>query len=113
MRIHPRNAPLGSPRRAAWQMEKVRKLATQEANKEKKTLRREHNDVIADLETKLRTTEREAGVREDALRHEVSELRKRWQDAVRRADGKCEAKRSKLLQTFMISPISHWIFDFF
>mmetsp|Transcript_36270 Transcript_36270/g.87836 ORF Transcript_36270/g.87836 Transcript_36270/m.87836 type:complete len:1099 (-) Transcript_36270:37-3333(-) len=68
------------------EMEKSKKSAAQDALQEKKTLRREHNDVISDLETKLRTTEREAGVREDALRHEVTELRKRWQDAVRRAD---------------------------
>lgn len=71
---------------------KSRKLAAQEANQEKKSIRREHNDMVSDLETKLRTTEREAGVREDALRHEVSELRKRWQDAVRRADGKWQAE---------------------
>lgn len=70
------------------EMEKSKKNAAQDALQEKKNLRREHNDVIAELETKLRTTEREAGVREDALRHEVAELRKRWQDAVRRADGK-------------------------
>lgn len=71
------------------ELEKSKKSAAQDALQERKSLRREHNDVIADLETKLRTTEREAGVREDALRHEVTELRKRWQDAVRRADGKC------------------------
>lgn len=70
------------------EVEKTRKSAANEALQERKTLRREHNDVITDLEAKLRTTEREAGVREDALRHEVTELRKRWQDAVRRADGK-------------------------
>ena len=68
---------------------KSQKLASQEANQESKKVRREHNGVIEDLETKLRTSDRDAGVREDALRHEVSELRKRWQDAVRRADGKC------------------------
>ncbi|CAJ1935644.1 unnamed protein product [Cylindrotheca closterium] len=68
------------------EMEKSKKTAVQDAQQERKNLRREHNDVISDLETKLRTTEREAGVREDALRHEVTELRKRWQDAVRRAD---------------------------
>lgn len=51
-------------------------------------LRRERDDMLSDLEGKLRTSEREANVREDALRHEVSELRKRWQDAVRRAEGK-------------------------
>ena len=69
------------------ELKRARKEAQQEAQQEKKTLRQEHHDTINDLENKLRTTEREAGVREDALRHEVSELRKRWQDAVRRADG--------------------------
>eukprot|EP00980_Cylindrotheca_fusiformis_P017831 scaffold5649_cov130-Cylindrotheca_fusiformis.AAC.6 len=68
------------------EIEKTRKSAAQEAQQAKKSMRREHNDVISDLEAKLRTTEREAGVREDALRHEVTELRKRWEDAVRRAD---------------------------
>lgn len=71
-------------------LDKTRHEALQEAQQEKKSLRKEHIDVISDLETKLRTTEREAGVREDALRHEVAELRKRWQDAVRRADGKSQ-----------------------
>lgn len=70
------------------ELKRTRKEAQQAAQLEKKTLRQEHHDMINDLETKLRTTEREAAVREDALRHEVSELRKRWQDAVRRADGK-------------------------
>ena len=70
------------------EIQNTRKAAAHEAQQEKSSLRREHNDMIADLEIKLRTTEREAGVREDALRHEVAELRKRWQDAVRRADGK-------------------------
>jgi len=64
----------------------TRKSAAHEAQQEKTSMRREHNDVIGDLEKKLRTTEREAGVREDALRHEISEVRKRWQDAIRRAD---------------------------
>lgn len=72
------------------EVEKTRKSAAHGAVQERKTMRREHNDVISDLETKLRTTDREAGVREDALRHEVTELRKRWQDAVRRADGTCQ-----------------------
>ncbi|KAG7355036.1 hypothetical protein IV203_004392 [Nitzschia inconspicua] len=65
---------------------KIQKAAAHEAQQEKTNMRREHNDLLSDLEAKLRTTEREAGVREDALRHEVAELRKRWQDAVRRAD---------------------------
>ncbi|KAL3910881.1 MAG: hypothetical protein SGILL_007513, partial [Bacillariaceae sp.] len=65
---------------------KIQKSAAHEAQQEKTNMRREHTGLISDLEQKLRTTEREAGVREDALRHEVAELRKRWQDAVRRAD---------------------------
>ena len=68
------------------EIDNTRKSAAHEAQQEKTSMRREHNDLIGDLEQKLRTTEREAGVREDALRHEISEVRKRWQDAVRRAD---------------------------
>eukprot|EP00934_Nitzschia_sp_Nitz4_P003940 Nitzschia sp. Nitz4//scaffold83_size84149//60792//64206//NITZ4_005182-RA/size84149-snap-gene-0.129-mRNA-1//1//CDS//3329558971//3930//frame0 len=68
------------------ELARSRKEAAQEAKQEKKSLQKEHKDVISDLETRLRTTEREAAVREDALRHEVNELRKRWQDAIRRAD---------------------------
>ncbi len=68
------------------EIDETRKSAAHEAQQEKTSMRREHNDLIGDLEQKLRTTEREAGVREDALRHEISEIRKRWQDSVRRAD---------------------------
>lgn len=68
------------------EVDATRKSAAHEAQQEQTFMRREHNDLVGDLEQKLRTTEREAGVREDALRHEVSEIRKRWQDAVRRAD---------------------------
>lgn len=68
------------------QIDETRKSAAHEAQQEKTSMRKEHNDLIGDLEQKLRTTEREAGVREDALRHEISEIRKRWQDSVRRAD---------------------------
>eukprot|EP00533_Pseudo-nitzschia_delicatissima_P009533 CAMPEP_0116103398 /NCGR_PEP_ID=MMETSP0327-20121206/13861_1 /TAXON_ID=44447 /ORGANISM="Pseudo-nitzschia delicatissima, Strain B596" /LENGTH=1170 /DNA_ID=CAMNT_0003595501 /DNA_START=212 /DNA_END=3724 /DNA_ORIENTATION=+ len=67
-------------------IDETRKSAAHEAQQEKTSMRREHNDLIGDLEQRLRTTEREAGVREDALRHEISEIRKRWQDSVRRAD---------------------------
>jgi hypothetical protein len=63
--------------------------AALENQKQAKNLRKEHNAAIADLENKLQVSEREAAVREDSLRREVEELRKRWQDAVRRADGKC------------------------
>jgi hypothetical protein len=93
------------------EIEKIRKLAAQDAHQEKKTLRREHNDVISDLETKLRTTEREAGVREDALRHEVGELRKRWQDAVRRADGKCNCWRFDFVGPFCIASLQTTCLD--
>lgn len=62
--------------------------AAAELKGESNKLRKERDDMLGDLESKLRTSEREANVREDALRHEVSELRKRWQDAVRRAEGK-------------------------
>ena len=68
------------------EIDETRKSAAHEAQQEKTSMRKEHNDLIGDLEQKLRTTEREAGVREDALRHEISEIRKRWQDSVRRAD---------------------------
>jgi hypothetical protein len=64
----------------------TRKSAAHESQQEQTSMRREHNDLLGDLEQKLRTTEREAGVREDALRHEISEIRKRWEDSVRRAD---------------------------
>eukprot|EP00804_Cyclotella_cryptica_P010782 CCRYP_008731-RB/>CCRYP_008731-RB protein AED:0.00 eAED:0.00 QI:25/1/1/1/0/0/2/2248/730 len=63
--------------------------AALESEREASKLRKERDDMLSDLESKLRTSEREANVREDALRHEVSELRKRWQDAVRRAEGEC------------------------
>jgi len=62
------------------------KSAAIEAAKESKKMRREHNDIIGDLEQKLRTSDKEAAMREDALRKEVGEIRKRWEDAVRRAD---------------------------
>lgn len=68
------------------ELQASRKGAVVDNERDQKKWRREHNDAIKDLENKLRIGEREAGVREDALRHEVAELRKRWQDAVRRAD---------------------------
>lgn len=68
------------------ELNETRKGVAVETEHERKKLLSEHNHVVIDLETKLRSSEREAAVREDALRHEVDELRKRWQDAVRRAD---------------------------
>jgi hypothetical protein len=67
-------------------MEDVEKGAIAESKRESIKLKREHGDMLGEMETKLRVAEREASIREDALRTEVSELRKRWQDAVRRAD---------------------------
>jgi TATA element modulatory factor len=64
----------------------TRKGAAVETEQERKKLIAEHNHLVSDLEAKLRNQERDAGIREDALRQEVDELRKRWQDAVRRAD---------------------------
>ena len=70
------------------EVEEARAGAAIELEGESNKLRKERDDMLGDLENKLRTSEREANVREDALRHEVSELRKRWQDAVRRAEGR-------------------------
>jgi chromosome segregation ATPase len=70
------------------EVEDAKAGAALESERESTKLKKERDDMLGDLESKLRTSEREANVREDALRHEVSELRKRWQDAVRRAEGK-------------------------
>ncbi|KAL7455627.1 hypothetical protein ACHAWC_008274, partial [Mediolabrus comicus] len=68
------------------EVEDAKSGAAIELEGESNKLRKERDEMLSDLESKLRTSEREANVREDALRHEVSELRKRWQDAVRRAE---------------------------
>jgi hypothetical protein len=68
------------------ELEASMKGAAVDNERDQKKWRKEHHDAVEDLENKLRKSEREAGVREDALRLEVAELRKRWQDAVRRAD---------------------------
>jgi hypothetical protein len=68
------------------QMESVQKGAMLDSKRESHKLKKEHGDLVEELEIKLRASDREASVREDALRTEVSELRKRWQDTVRRAD---------------------------
>lgn len=68
--------------------EKAKQGLISKGEQESERLKKEKDDIYKDLEAKLRLSEKEANFREDALRHEVSELRKRWQDAVRRADGK-------------------------
>ena len=70
------------------EMNAAQKGAQLESKRESSKLKKEHGDMLSEMELKFRNSEREAGVREDALRQEVSDLRKRWQDAVRRADGK-------------------------
>lgn len=73
-------------RHLTTELDAAKKGAVLDTEREQKKLRKEHDNSLADMEQKLRTIEREAALREDALRHEVEELRKRWQDAVRRAD---------------------------
>jgi len=70
------------------EMELALKEKVVELEKETSSIRNEKDSILQDLESKLRISEREASLREDSLRHEVSELRKRWQEAVRRCDGK-------------------------
>lgn len=67
-------------------MEAIQKGALVEAKRESNKIKKEHSDLLAEMEVKLRASERDASIREDTLRTEVTELRKRWQDAVRRAD---------------------------
>jgi len=67
-------------------LESIQKGALIESKRESHKLKREHGDMLSDMEVKLRTAERDASVREDSLHQEVNELRRRWQDAVRRAD---------------------------
>ena len=64
----------------------TRKGAAIETEQERKRLIMEHNQIVSDMEMKLQATEREAAIREDALRVEIDDLRKRWQESVRRAD---------------------------
>ena len=87
------------------EVEKAKKLAAKQANEKQKELDREHSSVLSDLENKLRISERESAVREDALRLEVTELRKRWQDAVRRADGEC---RKPLYTVLVVLALPIW-----
>jgi chromosome segregation ATPase len=68
------------------ELESARQGAVIDSQLQQEKLVKHHEESVKDLELKLRSTEREAAIREDALRHEVDELRKRWQDAVRRAD---------------------------
>ena len=64
------------------EVETVTRGALLESKRESSKIKREHGDMLSEMELKLRSIEKEASMREDALRQEVSELRKRWQDAV-------------------------------
>ena len=79
------------------EMSAAQKGAALENKRESNKLRKEHGDMLTEMETKLRNSEREAGVREDSLRQEVADLRKRWQDAIRRAD--CEYDKEAVTTT--------------
>ncbi|GKY95755.1 hypothetical protein MPSEU_000536300 [Mayamaea pseudoterrestris] len=68
------------------ELESSQKGAAVETQQTVKRLRKELSDAMAEMEAKLHKTEKDAQAREDALRREVDEVRKRWQDAVRRAD---------------------------
>lgn len=68
------------------ELEEAKRGAAAESEQERKKLLREQTEFVKELENTIRLTEREAATREDALRHELEEVRKRWQDAVRRAD---------------------------
>jgi chromosome segregation ATPase len=68
------------------ELEALQKGAAVESEQTVKKLRKELSDAVAEMENKLHKTEKDAQAREDALRREVDEIRKRWQDAVRRAD---------------------------
>lgn len=68
------------------ELEESKKGAAAESELERKKLMKEQNELVKDLENTIRVIEREAAMREDGLRHEVEEIRRRWQDAVRRAD---------------------------
>ena len=65
------------------------RTASLESQQHKDTLSSYQSAMLRDLDEKLKRCEKEANLREDALRQEVSDLRKRWQDAVRRSDSKC------------------------
>ncbi len=75
------------------EMEEEFKSKVAHLEQESASIRNEKDTILRDLESKLRTSERESNLREDSLRHEVGELRKRWQDAVRRCDGEFEGMK--------------------
>jgi hypothetical protein len=68
------------------ELEITKKGAAVESQQTIKKLHKDHSDSIAEMEAKINKIEKDAHSREDALRREVDEIRKRWQDAVRRAD---------------------------
>ena len=53
-----------------------------------KNIQREKDEFMLDMENKLATVEKESNMREDTLTRELEDVRKRWQEAVQRAEGK-------------------------
>eukprot|EP00591_Stephanopyxis_turris_P004922 CAMPEP_0195510802 /NCGR_PEP_ID=MMETSP0794_2-20130614/3332_1 /TAXON_ID=515487 /ORGANISM="Stephanopyxis turris, Strain CCMP 815" /LENGTH=1334 /DNA_ID=CAMNT_0040638291 /DNA_START=267 /DNA_END=4271 /DNA_ORIENTATION=+ len=67
-------------------LQQAKKEAREEEEEKRKIYQKERDDLMADMEEKLRRSQREANLSEDALRREIAEMRKRWQDSVTRAD---------------------------
>jgi len=68
------------------ELEERQKVALEQQQEDTLRIQKERNGMLTDMEEKVNRSERESNLREDALRNEVGELRRRWQDAVRRAD---------------------------
>lgn len=61
-------------------------IQSKEISEQLKKTQKDKAEIISEMEKKMYKMEREANVREDSLRKDVEELRKRWQDSVQRAD---------------------------
>jgi len=68
------------------ELQDARQGAVLETEKQQRKLSKEHGDALSELQAKMAKIEKDSSSREDELRREVDDYRKRWQDAVRRAD---------------------------
>jgi ribosome recycling factor len=75
-----------SLKQAKTEAEEAKVLVSTESQQHRENLSKYQNEMLQDLEEKLKRSERESNLREDSLRQEIADVRKRWQDAVRRAD---------------------------